>query len=113
MKSTTKKAEIDLIRKIESEFVFFITNMVNEVNRKIAKGKQRLELMNSKLEQRPAVPKQAESAHDVNEKISKLLREAEEAGLRGDVGGYFRTTHVNWHVDTSCMNTYRSGEKSL
>lgn len=52
--------------------------MVNEVNRKIAKGKQRLELMNSNLDQRPATKQE----DDVNEKISKLLKEAEDAGLK-------------------------------
>lgn len=75
--STSRKTELELIRKIETDFIFFIQNMVNEVNRKIAKGKQRLELMNSNLDQR-SVSKQGDG---VNEKISKLLREAEDAGL--------------------------------
>lgn len=69
---------------IESEFVRFVKNMLNEVDRKIIKGKQRLDLMNSKLDQRP-VSKQAEAVHSINDKISKLVREAEEAGTRGDV----------------------------
>lgn len=70
--------------EIETEFVRFITNMINEVDRKIVKGKQRLDLMNSKLDQRP-MSKQAEAVLSINEKITKLLREAEEAGIRGDV----------------------------
>lgn len=69
---------------IETEFVRFITNMINEVDRKIVKGKQRLDLMNSKLDQRP-MSKQAEAVLNINEKIAKLLREVEEAGNRGDV----------------------------
>lgn len=40
--------------------------------------------MNSKLEARP-VSKQQEQINTMNEKIEKLLREAEEAGIRGDV----------------------------
>lgn len=69
---------------IENEFVRFITNMINEADRKIVKGKQRLDLMNSKLDQRP-MSKQAEAVLNINDKIQKLVREAEEAGIRGDV----------------------------
>ena len=69
---------------IEHEFIRFISNMINEVDRKIVKGKQRLDLMNSKLDQRP-LSKQAEAVHTINDKIAKLVREAEEAGTRGDV----------------------------
>lgn len=58
--------------------------MINEVDRKIVKGKQRLDLMNSKLDQRP-MSKQAEAVTSINDKINKLVREAEEAGIRGDV----------------------------
>lgn len=58
--------------------------MINEVDRKIVKGKQRLDLMNSKLDQRP-MSKQAEAVLNINDKITKLVREAEEAGIRGDV----------------------------
>lgn len=69
---------------IEHEFIRFITNMINEVDRKIVKGKQRLDLMNSKLDQRP-MSKQSEAVHTINDKIAKLVKEAEEAGTRGDV----------------------------
>lgn len=68
----------------EEDFLRFCSNMINEVDRKILKGKQRLLLMNSKLEGRP-VSKQQEQINTMNEKINKLLREAEEAGIRGDV----------------------------
>lgn len=68
----------------EDDFLRFCSNMLNEVDRKIMKGKQRLLLMNSKLEGRP-VSKQQEQINTMTEKINKLLREAEEAGIRGDV----------------------------
>lgn len=68
----------------EDDFLRFCSNMINEVDRKILKGKQRLLLMNSKLEGRP-LSKQQEQINTMNEKINKLLREAEEAGIRGDV----------------------------
>ncbi|EDS26517.1 conserved hypothetical protein [Culex quinquefasciatus] len=68
----------------EDDFLRFCSNMINEVDRKIMKGKQRLLLMNSKLEGRP-VSKQQEQVNTMTEKINKLLREAEEAGIRGDV----------------------------
>lgn len=58
--------------------------MINEVDRKIVKGKQRLDLMNSKLDNRP-LSKQAEAVMNLNDKIKKLVQEAEEAGIRGDV----------------------------
>lgn len=59
--------------------------MVNEVDRKIAKGKQRLDLMNSKLDTQRPVSKQAEVMKSINDKITKLVKEVEEAGTRGDV----------------------------
>lgn len=69
---------------IELEFIRFVSSMIQEVDRKIQKGRQRLDLMNSKLDQRP-LSKQAEAVANLNDKISKLVREAEEAGTRGDV----------------------------
>ncbi|XP_055595914.1 luc7-like protein 3 [Uranotaenia lowii] len=68
----------------EEDFLRFCSNMINEVDRKIMKGKQRLLLMNSKLEARP-VSKHQDQINNLTEKINKLLREAEEAGIRGDV----------------------------
>ena len=68
----------------EDEFLRFCTNMINEVDRKIVKGRQRLDLMNSKLENRP-VSKQQDQINNINEKVKKLVRETEEAGIRGDV----------------------------
>ncbi|ETN63187.1 luc7-like protein 3 [Anopheles darlingi] len=69
----------------EEDFLRFCTNMINEVDRKIAKGKQRLLLMNSKTDGARSVPKQQEHLNALTEKINKLVREAEEAGTRGDV----------------------------
>lgn len=70
--------------EIGNDFYRFCSNMINEVDRKILKGKQRLDLMNSKLELRP-VSKQQEQINSIHEKVQKLVREAEEAGIRGDV----------------------------
>ncbi|XP_050094377.1 luc7-like protein 3 [Anopheles aquasalis] len=69
----------------EEDFLRFCTNMINEVDRKIAKGKQRLLLMNSKTDGGRSVPKQQEHLNALTEKINKLVHEAEEAGTRGDV----------------------------
>uniref|UniRef100_A0A182PSB8 Uncharacterized protein n=1 Tax=Anopheles epiroticus TaxID=199890 RepID=A0A182PSB8_9DIPT len=69
----------------EEDFLRFCTNMINEVDRKIVKGKQRLLLMNSKTEGGRTVPKYQEQLNSLTERINKLVREAEEAGTRGDV----------------------------
>uniref|UniRef100_A0A1B0CZG2 Kinesin light chain n=1 Tax=Phlebotomus papatasi TaxID=29031 RepID=A0A1B0CZG2_PHLPP len=76
-------------RQYEDEFLRFCNNMVNEVDRKIQKGKMRLLLMNrsdqSPSSQSPYVSRQQEQLNVLNEKIKKLVGEAEEAGHRGDV----------------------------
>lgn len=61
--------------------------MLHDVDRKIQKGKQRLQLM-----QRDHPPntvhqasKHQEQLSNLNARINKLLSEAEEAGIRGDV----------------------------
>ncbi|XP_058055112.1 luc7-like protein 3 [Anopheles bellator] len=69
----------------EEDFLRFCTNMINEVDRKISKGKQRLLLMNSKTDTGRSMPKHQEHLNTLTEKINKLVREAEEAGTRGDV----------------------------
>ncbi|XP_063697719.1 medium-chain acyl-CoA ligase ACSF2, mitochondrial [Culicoides brevitarsis] len=75
----------------EDEFLRFCTNMLTDVDRRIQKGKQRLLLMNSKLEQNNAgapvkpITKAQEQLNSLTDKINKLVREAEEAGTRGDV----------------------------
>lgn len=70
--------------EIEQEFIRTIRNLINEVERKIIKGRQRLSLMNSKLDVRP-MSKQAEAVASINDKITKLLHEAESCGTRGEV----------------------------
>ncbi|XP_053680689.1 luc7-like protein 3 [Anopheles nili] len=69
----------------EEDFLRFCTNMINEVDRKIVKGKQRLLLMNSKTEGTKSVPKQQEQLNSLTERINKLVCEVEEAGTRGNV----------------------------
>ncbi|KAJ8728270.1 hypothetical protein PYW08_016655 [Mythimna loreyi] len=88
----------DLFEKAESsykkaqyveEFLRFCRHMINDVERKIQKGKQRLELMNSKPEGPPMTQAQTEKNQEqvqlLSEKITALVQEAEEAGTRGDV----------------------------
>lgn len=72
-------------RHFEDEFLRFSNHMLNEVDRKITKGKQRLSLMN-KGENAPVyVSKYQEQLNNMNARIKKLIGEAEEAGNRGDV----------------------------
>lgn len=72
-------------RHFEDEFLRFSNHMLNEVDRKITKGKQRLLLMN-KGENAPVyVSKFQEQLNNLNARIKKLIGEAEEAGNRGDV----------------------------
>lgn len=72
-------------RHYEDEFLRFSNHMLNEVDRKISKGKQRLMLMN-KGEGAPVyVSKFQEQLNNLNARIKKLIGEAEEAGNRGDV----------------------------
>ncbi|XP_028160032.1 luc7-like protein 3 isoform X1 [Ostrinia furnacalis] len=77
------------------EYLRFCRHMINDVERKIQKGKQRLELMNSKPEGPPMTQAQTEKNQEqddtfpqvqlLSEKIGALVQEAEEAGTRGDV----------------------------
>ncbi|XP_055846054.1 luc7-like protein 3 [Episyrphus balteatus] len=76
-------------RQFEDDFLRFCNNMLNEVDRKIQKGRQRLLLMNKTENGLPAAPvyisKYHEQLNNLNARIKKLLCEAEEAGHRGDV----------------------------
>lgn len=76
-------------RQFEDDFLRFCNNMLNEVDRKIQKGRQRLLLMNKTENGAPAAPvyisKFQENLNNLNARIKKLLSEAEEAGHRGDV----------------------------
>ncbi|XP_017473729.1 PREDICTED: luc7-like protein 3 isoform X1 [Rhagoletis zephyria] len=73
-------------RSYEDEFLRFCNNMLNDVDRKIQKGKQRLQLM-QRDQPIPTIPlsKYEEQLNNMNARIKKLLSEAEEAGIRGDV----------------------------
>lgn len=74
-------------RNYEDEFLRFSNHMINEVDRKIAKGKQRLQLMNKSSDGSPPVfvSKFQEQVNNLDARIKKLIGEAEEAGNRGDV----------------------------
>lgn len=77
-------------RKVQyqEEFIRFCSNMVNEVERRIQKGRQRLAL-NSKQEITPSNPAQIqrnlEQINLLNERINGLEKEAEQAGNDGNV----------------------------
>lgn len=74
-------------RSYEDEFLRFSNHMINEVDRKIEKGRQRLLLMNKTNDTTPPVyvSKYQEQLNNLNARIKKLIGEAEEAGVRGDV----------------------------
>lgn len=73
-------------RSYEDEFLRFSNHMINEVDRKIEKGRQRLALMNKDTApQQPPISKYQEMLNNMNGRIKKLIGEAEEAGNRGDV----------------------------
>lgn len=76
-------------RQFEDDFIRFCNNMINEVDRKIQKGRQRLLLMNrgegGGVGGPVYISKYQEQLNNLNARIKKLLTEAEEAGHRGDV----------------------------
>lgn len=78
-------------RSYEDEFLRFSNHMINEVDRKIEKGRQRLSLMNKSPESGSAPPapphitKYQDLLNNMNARIKKLISEAEESGNRGDV----------------------------
>lgn len=72
-------------RTFEDEFLRFSNHMINEVDRKIEKGRQRLALMNKDTPPAPPISKFQEMLNNMNGRINKLINEAEEAGNRGDV----------------------------
>lgn len=73
-------------RQYEDEFLRFCNSMLNDVDRKIQKGKQRLQLMHRDQPMaNQYVSKYQEQLNNINARIKKLLSEAEEAGIRGDV----------------------------
>lgn len=72
----------------QEDFVRFCSSMINEVERKIVKGRQRLAL-NGKSVLGSTNPLQAEKNQEqidiLNERINELEREAEQAGTDGNV----------------------------
>ncbi|XP_043063290.1 luc7-like protein 3 [Drosophila ficusphila] len=73
-------------RQYEDEFLRFCNVMLHDVDRKIQKGKQRLLLMQRDQPNTPApLTRHQEQLANLNARINKLLSEAEEAGIRGDV----------------------------
>ncbi|ALC49508.1 CG3198 [Drosophila busckii] len=73
-------------RHTEDEFLRFCNVMLHDVDRKIQKGKQRLQLMQRDQPQNvPQVSRHQEQLNNLNARINKLMAEAEEAGIRGDV----------------------------
>lgn len=77
-------------RKVQyqEEFIRFASGMIGEVERKIVKGRQRLAL-NKKAEMAHANPAQVQQNMDqinmLNERINGLEKEAEQAGIDGNV----------------------------
>ncbi|XP_046801841.1 luc7-like protein 3 [Lucilia cuprina] len=72
-------------RQYEDEFLYFCNSMLNDVDRKIQKGRQRLALMQRDQPAQSHVSKYREQLNNLNARIKKLVAEAEEAGTRGDV----------------------------
>lgn len=72
-------------RQYEDEFLYFCNSMLNDVDRKIQKGRQRLALMQKDQPVQTHVSKYREQLNNLNARIKKLVAEAEEAGIRGDV----------------------------
>lgn len=73
-------------RQYEDEFLRFCNVMLHDVDRKIQKGKQRLLLMQRDQPNVPApLSRHQEQLANLTARINKLLSEAEEAGIRGDV----------------------------
>lgn len=72
----------------QEDFLRFCVSMMNDVDRKIIKGKQRLAL-NAKNEQPSVTPTQSQKNQEqidlLNERINGLEAEAEKAGTDGNV----------------------------
>uniref|UniRef100_A0A1B6MU25 LUC7-like protein n=1 Tax=Graphocephala atropunctata TaxID=36148 RepID=A0A1B6MU25_9HEMI len=74
----------------EDEFIRFSQGMLNEVERKIVKGKQRLALIGNKSEPPSSLsPQQTQRNQEqialLSTKINSLVNEAEAAGIEGNV----------------------------
>ncbi|XP_078035763.1 luc7-like protein 3 [Augochlora pura] len=75
-------------QQYEDEFIRFCQSMLNEVERKIIKGKQRLALI-GRTEAPTLTPAQTQRNEEqialLTEKINKLVEEAEQSGIQGNV----------------------------
>lgn len=75
-------------QQYEDEFIRFCQSMLNEVERKIIKGKQRLALM-GKTDMVSLSPAQTQRNEEqiafLTEKINSLVSEAEQMGIQGNV----------------------------
>ncbi|XP_075231096.1 luc7-like protein 3 [Lycorma delicatula] len=73
----------------EDDFIRFSQSMLNEVERKIAKGKQRLALIGKSEPQSALTPAQTQRNMEqialLSEKINSLVCEAEQMGIQGNV----------------------------
>ncbi|RZF46750.1 hypothetical protein LSTR_LSTR002613 [Laodelphax striatellus] len=83
-KSTSYKKQ-----SYEDEFIHFSQGMINEVERKISKGKQRLALIGKNDPQSSLTPAQTQRNLEqialLSEKINNLVNEAEQMGIQGNV----------------------------
>ncbi|KAL7297787.1 hypothetical protein TKK_0008820 [Trichogramma kaykai] len=75
-------------QQYEDEFIRFCQSMLSEVERKIVKGKQRLALIGNK-DMTTLTPAQTQKNEEqialLSEKINKLVEEAEQCGIQGNV----------------------------
>ncbi|XP_039300944.1 luc7-like protein 3, partial [Nilaparvata lugens] len=73
----------------EDEFIHFAQGMLSEVERKIAKGKQRLALIGKNDPQSSLTPAQTQRNVEqialLSDKINNLVSEAEQMGIQGNV----------------------------
>lgn len=88
VKKLFEKAKSHRKVQYQEEFIRFASGMIAEVERKIVKGRQRLAL-NKKTEMAHANPAQVQQNMDqinmLNERINGLEKEAEQAGIDGNV----------------------------
>jgi len=89
VKSLFEKSSSYKKQAYEDEFIRFAQTMLNEVERKITKGKQRLALMNKNDPPSMISAAQTQKNDDqiklLTEKINSLVRDAESAGIQGNV----------------------------
>ncbi|XP_014257147.1 luc7-like protein 3 [Cimex lectularius] len=89
VKALFEKANSYKKQAYEDEFIRFAQSMLNEVERKIQKGRQRLALMNKNEHPSTISVAQTQRNDDqiklLTEKINSLVSQAEAAGIEGNV----------------------------